>query len=76
MPPMTGRVLAMQKPIPENEGDRLAESVDLLMKLKEHDVAKMTTWEVELLAGIKEGKAVTRIRLLELRDIVKRLYPE
>lgn len=68
-------VLKMPKPIPDSEADRTAEAAELLGKLESEDVVKMTSWEVELTVALEEGKACTRIRLKELRELVARLHP-
>lgn len=68
-------ILKMLKPIPDNEQDRVAESYRLLAKIQPEDVASMTTWEREMVEEIKQGRAVTRIRLKELREMVERIHP-
>lgn len=71
----TMTLLKMPKPIPDNEADRTAEAAGLMNQLTETDIPKMTSWEVELVVSLREGKACTRIRLKELRELVARLYP-
>jgi hypothetical protein len=73
---MTGNVLRMKKPIPDNETDRCLEAVDLISKLKPEDMPRLTTWEVTLIEELNKGLACTRIRLKDLREAVSRLYPD
>ena len=65
--------LVMPKPIPDNEDDRVAEATELLAKISHSDIYLLTSWELELVDELREGKACTRIRLKELRDAVERV---
>ena len=65
--------LVMPKPVPSSEADRLAEAVELLTQIKDEDIVKLTTWELETIDSIREGRAVTRIRLKDLRECVERI---
>jgi hypothetical protein len=65
--------LMMPKPIPDSEDDRVAEAMILLAKISHLDMPLLTTWELEMIDAIRDGKAVTRIRLKELREAVERI---
>ena len=69
------KVVRMSKPIPDSEADRSEEAKQLIAKLRPEDVPNLTTWEVELVKELAEGKAATRIRLKELREAVERIHP-
>jgi len=66
--------LVMPKPIPSSETERVAEAMELLGQIRDEDIVKLTTWEVEMIDSIHQGRAVTRIRLKDLRDAVARIH--
>jgi hypothetical protein len=68
-------VVRMSKPIPDNETDRTAEAILLIKRITDDDIPKLTTWEMELVGSLREGRAATRIRLKELRAVLERLHP-
>lgn len=66
-------VLKMPKHIPDSEAERTEEGCELMAQLTDSDVPLMTTWEVQMICELKEGKACTKIRLKELRECVERI---
>jgi hypothetical protein len=68
-------VVRMSKPIPDSETDRTAEAILLIKRITDSDIPKLTTWELELVDSLREGRAATRIRLKELRAVLERLHP-
>jgi hypothetical protein len=72
-PTQKGHVVEMSKEIPESETDRTEEAQDLVAMIAESDHPKLTTWEMQTVNEVREGKASTKLRLRELRQIVKRL---
>lgn len=63
----------MEKPVPTSEDERTKEALALLAQIPEEDMAKLTTWEMQTVNDIREGKAATGIRLREIRALLKRL---
>jgi hypothetical protein len=70
------KVYRMPKPLPSTETERTEEAQKLIARLTPEDTVKLTTWEVTLVAELREGKAATRIRLKDLREAVHRIYPD
>lgn len=70
--PQTG--LGLPDPIPSTEAERTAEAERLIAELVDRKAFHhLTTWEVELVDELKQGKACTRVRLKELREALKRI---
>ncbi len=61
------------KPIPQSQEERDGEAQILLGKIHPEDYASLTTWERGMIEELRRGMAVTRIRLLELREVLKRI---
>lgn len=70
---MDKKVYVLPKPIPYSEADRCVEATELIKQIGRQDAHLLTTWDVETLESIKAGRAVTRIRLIELREMVERV---
>ena len=67
------RVRVMEDPIPSSEDERTQEALALVAQLRDEEMAKLTSWEMQTINDILEGKAATTVRLREIRAAVKRL---
>jgi hypothetical protein len=67
------RMFEMPKPMPSTDEERTVEAQSLLARLLPEESKLLTTWEFQLVEELKAGKAATKIRLKELRDVVKRI---
>jgi hypothetical protein len=67
------RVTSIAEALPTTEEERTNEARALLAHIREEQYPLLTTWERELVHDLADGKAATKIRLKELREIVKRL---
>jgi hypothetical protein len=70
------RPLVLPEPIPDTEAERTVEGLHLIGVLK--DLTKdwkqeLTSWELDVVNGVLDGKACTRVRLTEIRGAVARL---
>jgi hypothetical protein len=72
-PTHKARIVEMSKAIPDSEADRTEEARELVSMIPEELYPKLTSWEMQTISEIKEGKASTKFRLTEIRQIVKRL---
>jgi ribosome recycling factor len=75
-PTQRGRIIPMSKPIPTTEQERTEEARELVAMIPEEAYIQLTSWERETIEEIKEGKASTKFRLTEIRQIVKRLQSD
>lgn len=75
-PTVKGRVISMSKALPTTEEERTAEARELAAMIPKELYPKLTTWEMQTVSDIKDGKASTKFRLTELRQIVKRLQED
>ena len=75
-PTVKGRIIEMSKPIPTTEEERTQEARELVSMIPEDLYPKLTSWEMQTLTEVKEGKAATKFRLTEIRQIVKRLQAD
>ena len=67
------KVTSIEEAIPHSESDRTEEALKLINSLGEDDLLKLTTWELQVIEDISKGRAATKIRLMELREAVKRI---
>jgi len=72
-PTQKGELVLMEKAIPESEDERTEEARRLCALISDDDGPKLTTWELQTIQDVLGGKAATKIRLREIRAVVKRL---
>jgi hypothetical protein len=65
-------VIQMPKRMPTTEIERTEEALELIASIQSK-FSELTSWELQIVQDIKEGKAATNIRLRELREAVKRI---
>lgn len=75
-PTTKGRLIEMSKPLPTTETERTDEARELVSMIPDELYSKLTSWELNTIEEIKQGKASTKFRLTEIRKIVKRLQDE
>jgi len=75
-PTQKGHVIEMSKPLPTTEEERTQEARELVSMIPEELYPKLTSWELNTIEEIKQGKASTKFRLTEIRRIVKRLQED
>ena len=68
------KVTEMPEPMSHSESERTEEAQRLLAQLTNDDLVKLTTWELQNIEDLREGKATTGVRLRELRDTVRRIH--
>jgi hypothetical protein len=71
--PQKASVTEMEPAMSEREDERTEEAQRLCSLISDEDNSNLTTWELQTVTDIREGKAATRVRLRELRGIVKRI---
>jgi hypothetical protein len=75
-PTRKGAIINMEKPLPDSEDDRTAEALALCDLISPEDYPKISTWELQTIQDVKAGKAATKVRLREIREVVKRLQTQ
>ena len=70
------KIIEMSKPISDNESERTEEAWELVSMIPIDLEIKLTSWELETITDIRNGKAATKFRLKEIREIVKRLQAD
>jgi hypothetical protein len=66
-------IVVMEEVMSDREDERTEEAQRLCSMISDEDNASLTTWELQTVTDVRDGKAATRVRLRELRAIVKRL---
>jgi hypothetical protein len=75
-PEQKRRIVELDKPLPDSEDERTQEALELCKIISFGNDSELTTWEMQTVRDVEEGKAATRVRLRELRQIVKRLWKQ
>lgn len=75
-PTNKGKIIRINEVLPDSEDDRTAEALELCRMIVPEDYPRLTTWELQTVEDVRQGKAATKVRLRELRQIVKRLQEE
>lgn len=63
----------MSKPLPTTETERTEEARALVRMIDDKDYVKLTSWELSTVLDVLAGKAATKFRLNEIREIVHRI---
>lgn len=67
------KIVAMDEPLPDSEDERTREALHLCDLISRDDYSQLTSWELQTIQDVKNGKAATKVRLREIRQAVKRL---
>lgn len=71
--------LNLPRSIPDTEEERGKEARELIAEVRnlgDEAWKRWTTWELEILGDLNDGRACTRVRLMEIRDAVERIKRE
>jgi len=66
----------MPDPIPDSEGERTEEVLRLINEVRRlgpEAEKEWTSWELQILSELNDGRACTRIRFKEIREGAKRI---